>query len=44
MLDEEGNPDMDEEEMHSATSGKDDKEGGWDVSAVFFCHAYSNKN
>ncbi|CAG9531840.1 unnamed protein product, partial [Cercopithifilaria johnstoni] len=31
MLDEEGNPDIDEDEMHSATSEKENKEGGWDV-------------
>uniref|UniRef100_A0A0R3S0K2 Coatomer subunit alpha n=1 Tax=Elaeophora elaphi TaxID=1147741 RepID=A0A0R3S0K2_9BILA len=31
MLDEEGNPDIDEEEMHSAVSEKEDKESGWDV-------------
>lgn len=36
MLDEEGNPDIDEDEMQSATSEKEDKEGGWDVSAGFF--------
>lgn len=39
MLDDEGNPDIDEEEMHSATSEKENKEGGWDVSACFsFTH------
>ncbi|VIO97225.1 coatomer alpha subunit, putative [Brugia malayi] len=31
MLDEEGNPDIDEDEMHSVASEKDDKESGWDV-------------
>ncbi|MCP9264240.1 Coatomer subunit alpha [Dirofilaria immitis] len=31
MLDDEGNPDVDEDEMQSALSEKEDKEGGWDV-------------
>ncbi|VDO56868.1 unnamed protein product, partial [Onchocerca flexuosa] len=31
MLDEDGNPDVDEDEMQSAASEKEDKEGGWDV-------------
>lgn len=42
MLDEEGNPDVDEDEMHSVASEKADEEGGgWDVSLflvyVDFC-------
>lgn len=37
MLDDEGNPDIDEDELHSAASDKEGEEGGWDVSSDFFC-------
>lgn len=43
MLDEEGNPDVDEDEMQSAASEKEDKEGGWDVSDNFFSFLYAFK-